>query len=179
MIWKLINGIFFILIFGRGYCQVNPKINEDNYQKAVFIERLTRFVRFDSICPAPSDSFYLTFLGNKIPDIQLTEIFDTLKISDKPVRLKQTDRVKEIFPCNLLFVCRDQGKAFPAIEKMLDKRCILVLGDTPGFVDKGVVINMLYIDNQIRYEISLKAAQKYHLQIDRMFLMNAHWVDKL
>lgn len=74
-------------------------------------------------------------------------------------------RMKELRQCHVLFVCPSEKPFLARLLPPLQRDGILLVADTPGFLEAGSVINLLIEDKKVRFEINLAAAAREKLQI--------------
>lgn len=70
--------------------------------------------------------------------------------------------------CHLLFVAA--GATDAAIASALGERGVLTVGETPGFLGRGGVINLVEVQGRIRFEISQQAARQAGLVVSSRIL---------
>ncbi|MEJ2702075.1 MAG: YfiR family protein [Sedimentisphaerales bacterium] len=70
-------------------------------------------------------------------------------------------QIKQIKQCDLLFVCPSECNY---IDPIRHER-ILTIGDTPGFLERGGIINFITEQKKVRFEINTAAAHRANLEI--------------
>jgi hypothetical protein len=78
---------------------------------------------------------------------------------------EQHPQMADIRKCHVLFLCPSEKPFLARILPRLQKDGILLVGDTPGFLEAGGVINLLIEEKKVRFEINLAAAARAKLQI--------------
>ena len=87
--------------------------------------------------------------------------------------MSETDRAaneESLKACHLLFICRSEQKQLSDIMDIVSKNGVLTVGDTDGFTESGVAINFLIVNNKIRFNINLTAAENNGLKIRSQLL---------
>jgi len=74
-------------------------------------------------------------------------------------------QMQQIRRCHVLFLCPSEKPFLGRILPALQKDGILVVGDTPGFLEAGGTINLVIEDKKVRFEINTAAAARAKLQI--------------
>ncbi|GAA5177669.1 hypothetical protein GCM10025771_15250 [Niveibacterium umoris] len=82
----------------------------------------------------------------------------------------------EIEGCTLLFLGRDSTQTRQWLSVTRD-RSVLTVGEQPGFLQKGGVINLVYQNNTLRFEVNLDNARQAHLQVSSRLLAVAEHVE--
>lgn len=70
--------------------------------------------------------------------------------------------------CHLLFITRDKSSSAPA--NISAERGLLTIGDMPGFLESGGIINLVEVRGKIRFEINQQAAQRSGLTVSSKLL---------
>ncbi|HVT88854.1 MAG TPA: YfiR family protein [Tepidisphaeraceae bacterium] len=83
----------------------------------------------------------------------------------RPVTVVHFASVKEIRPCQVLFVSKDQDANLKQIMQIVRSKPTLTVGETDAFPWSGGVIRFYMEDNKIRFEINPKAAMEARLTI--------------
>jgi hypothetical protein len=101
---------------------------------------------------------------NRRMEVRFFQGFEDLKDSEQKIPA-QHPQMGEIRKCHVLFLCPSEKAHLSRILPLLQKDRILLVGDTPGFLEAGVVINLVVEDNKVRFEINMAAARRAKLQI--------------
>jgi hypothetical protein len=101
---------------------------------------------------------------NKRVQVQFFQGFEDLKDSDQKIP-DQHPQMAEIRKCHVLFVCPSEKPFWSRVLPPLQKEGILLVGDTPGFLEAGGIINLVIEDKKVRFEVNLAAAAREKLQI--------------
>lgn len=96
-------------------------------------------------------------------------------MSGRPVEVRRLRRASEARECNVLFVA---GPARATQEALAQLRgsSTLTVGDSPEFAHEGGVIRLYLVDDRVRFEINVDAAERAHLTISSKLLVLAHVV---
>jgi hypothetical protein len=89
--------------------------------------------------------------------------------------------ISDIHPgckCNILFVNASERRRFQAAAAALKESAILTVGETPGFIKDGGVINFNLQDGKVRFEINVDVAVQKRLRISSKLLSVAQIVKK-
>ncbi len=182
--FKLILIIFLVLSLSLSLSQPLFAANkETTYStlKAVFLERFTRFIDWpnSSALSNPKQSFTIGVFGNKEFAIQLADIYKTQKILNKNVIVQEIFTPDEILGCQLLFVSNNTTYQLSEIIDIAKRNTVLTISDTPGYTQKGVLINFFSTGSNIRFEINETAIKEAGFQISYKLLSVAEIVEPL
>jgi hypothetical protein len=117
---------------------------------------------------APSKEGLASLQGKVVKDKRIeVRFFEGLE-DRKEADAKTTEphpQMKELRQCHVLFFCPSEKPFLARLLPALQKDGLLLVGDTPGFLEAGGVINLMIEDKKVRFEINLAAAAREHLQI--------------
>jgi hypothetical protein len=83
---------------------------------------------------------------------------------------------EELKPCHVLFVSRSEKKHLRAILANVDGAGVLTVSEIEGFAASGGMIEFVFDDNRIRFDINREAALRGNLKISSRLLALAHTV---
>jgi hypothetical protein len=116
----------------------------------------------------PSKESFAGLRGRLVTDKRLeVRFFESLAVL-KDAEGKTPDlhpQMKELRQCHVLFVCPSERPFLARLLPPLQKDGLLLVGDTPGFLEAGGIINLVIEDKKVRFEVNLAAAARGKLQI--------------
>ncbi|OQA38007.1 MAG: hypothetical protein BWY56_00461 [Acidobacteria bacterium ADurb.Bin340] len=89
------------------------------------------------------------------------------------IRLAFFRSMKGLEDCDAVFICESEEERLPEILRALQGRPTLTLGDTPGFAQRGVMINLVVTQERVVLEVNLKMARQADLGISSAVLSRA------
>jgi hypothetical protein len=140
--------------------------------KAEFLERFTRFIEWppDSSVNDRSVPFVIGLFENPFGDY-LKKMAKERVIKGKPIEVRLLEKPDEVLGCDMVYISPSvQPSEVRAILKLTQGRPILSVGDAPGMVEKGVLINLVMSGGHIRFEINREAAEKSGLKMSARLL---------
>lgn len=72
--------------------------------------------------------------------------------------------------CNILFVSNSETAHIDELLRAVKGLPILTIGETPGFAQRGGIINFIVADNRVRFEINDDAAKQAGINISSRLL---------
>lgn len=99
-------------------------------------------------------------------------------VRGRPVIVRKVAGVKEVGDCDLLFISSSEKQAVSRIVSMTMHKPVLTVGNTAGYAQLGVHINLYRFENYYRFEVSLAAARDSGLRISAKLLKLAKVVDE-
>ncbi|MEE9573284.1 MAG: YfiR family protein [Candidatus Neomarinimicrobiota bacterium] len=139
--------------------------------KAAFLERFTRFIEWPTadVQANDSDSFVIGIVNGALIEEEISELYATQKIKNKPVKIiyiSSQDSLTLIHSCHLIFIDKRWQKQASIIVKKIQGKAILTVGDGSDFFKKGVMINFYKDRNRLRFKINADSVRNAGLMMD-------------
>ena len=99
-------------------------------------------------------------------------------VRNRPIVASRPASGDPLGKCHLLFIGASEHGRLGTILESLRGMPVLVVGDTPHFASSGGIIRLEIVDNKVRFEINVRAAQHAKLKIDSRLLKLGRIVDK-
>jgi hypothetical protein len=142
--------------------------------KAIFLLHFAHFVQWPPAALAdPQSPLVIGVLGSDPFDGALDQAVAGEKIGSHPLLLQRYRRVQDIESCHILFISRSEAGQLDGVLAGLQGRSILTVGDAEGFAQHGGMICFVTVDQKIRLQINVAAAQAADLTIDARLLRPA------
>jgi hypothetical protein len=165
-----------LLLLGASIWSAHPAAQGPGpeYQlKAAFVSKFPEFAEWPEsalngrktleLCVASPNPF-----GNALADLVAGE-----ELRGRPLVTRDVADARAIDTCQLLFV----PQLAPSARKEFLARAaalpILTVGDYPAFLDEGGIVNLLVVNGQVRFEISVAAANRARLRLSSQLLQLA------
>jgi hypothetical protein len=144
--------------------------------KAAFLYRFASYVEW----PADSTAqpFVIAVAGNEAVARQLDELLPRVKVRGRAAQLRRVTRTADLDGVHILYVGPDQLSRTRALRAAALERPILIVTDDDRGLDAGAVINFVEAGRNVRFEISLIAADRARLKIDSALLSVAARVER-
>ena len=91
-------------------------------------------------------------------------------INNRKLVARRIASVRDATDCQILFVSSSEASHVAEIVASLSKTGTLTVSDVPGFTNKGGMIQFVLIENKVRFEVNLNAAEKEGLTISSQLL---------
>jgi hypothetical protein len=147
-----------------------PPASAEYQQKAGFTIRFLHFVEWPAQAVAESQALILGVLGSNPFDDALQQHARGQRVGQRTIEVRQLKALGDALQCHAVFISRSETNRLSEILTLLEGKPILTIGDTEGFAERGVIINMFLEDSRVRFEINQAAAAKAHLQISSKLL---------
>jgi hypothetical protein len=137
--------------------------------KAAFVYNFIKFVAWPSGEVATEGAIQLCILG-ELPDPAPFDHLDGQEIMGKRLKVLYLKEPQAARTCQVLFLASSLSRRLPGALEPVRARPVLTVGDTDGFAQRGVMINM-YLDNKrVRFEINAATAGESGLRISAKLL---------
>ena len=146
--------------------------------KSEFLERFTRFIEWPAGSSAedPSTPFVIGVVGRD-PFGPYLDALATRTIKGKSVRVRRLSGTTELAGCcHLLFIAASEARDLPRILERTAARPVLTVGDTKGYGEAGVLINLVADGGRIAFEVNESAVRKSGLKFNSKLLRLARLV---
>lgn len=114
--------------------------------------------------------------GENTPPGVLEATVQGRQIASRPLEVRHLQEKENPAGCHLLFIVGKDKRRAAAILANLNNAPILTVGESDDFVQQGGMIGFCLLENKIRFDINLKAAQRANLKISSRLLLLAKTV---
>jgi len=153
---------------------VDPPDASEYLIKAGFIYNFAKFVEWPSTAFSQPDSpIMIGVLGTDPFGSVLDRLVEDKKIGLRGFvvkRYKWGKDLKDLKECKILFVSASEKAHIDEIVQAVKGLPILMVGETPGFAERGGIIRFTLEDNRVRFEINVDAAHQADLNISSRLL---------
>ncbi len=178
------NRIWFlsaILVAVALHCLPSQAIAQDvlyeaKEVKAAFIYHFATFVQWPETSTS-DEVFEIAVLGADEVAAELEKFLPGRAIQGRPIEVRRLQSIGEVRDAAVLFIGDDQTDRLAEQVQSIEDRPCLVVTDSPGALRVGAMINFEIIDQRVRFEISLTAAERAGLAISSRLLSAAMFVD--
>ena len=178
MKWRPFAGVvtLFVLVMALGAGPLRAAVFSVDAVKAAFIYRFASYVEWPA--DATSGSFVIAVVGADEVARQLEELLPRSRLPGGTVQVRRITRAAELDGVRILFVGRDALARTRSLRAAALKRPILFVTDDEDGISAGAVINFVEVSRNVRFEISLVAAERARLKIDSALLSVATRVER-
>jgi len=165
----LLVGVICLVEQGSAWGQV---INREYELKAVFLYKFGTYISWPEDRFADADApFVIGVLGPDSVVAHLRTIARVKTLNGRQIAVRHLEDEEGVEGCHILFMSRALDKAFQtAVIDRFSGRGILFVGEIPGFLDAGGVINFKIEENRILLFISKPACEREKLDVSAQLL---------
>lgn len=144
----------------------------DEYQiKALFIFNLVQFVEWPAGAHQTPDSpIRIGILGDNPFSGTLVAATKNEKVNGRALSVEQITEPTALSDCHVVFVSRSERGRLQAILDVVARRPVLTVGDTPGFAERGGIINFYREGEKVRFELNRSAAHAANLKLSSQLI---------
>lgn len=137
--------------------------------KAAFLSRFAEYVDWPpEALTAPT--FTIAVVGADGVAANLQRLLPGYPIKNLPAQVRKIRSVQESTQAQILYVGAGHGDALREAVAMVGARPILLVTDEERSLDAGGAVNFVLVDQRVRFEVSLPAAQRSGLTISSKLL---------
>jgi hypothetical protein len=132
--------------------------------KAAFLYRFTSYVDWPSQA-ATDPQFTIAVLDADGVASELGRLLQNRQIQNRPAQVKAIKNLRELDGAQMLYIGGSHRDDLRRLISSVAGRPVLVVTNADGGLDAGSSVNFLLIDQRVRFEISLDAAQGSGLRV--------------
>jgi YfiR/HmsC-like len=159
-LWLAVLGLCLAsasLVCAEGY--------SEDAVKAVFLSRFAEYVEWPPDALAGSQ-FTIVVLGDDGVAAELQRLLPNYPIKRLPARVKKIRKVQEIGDAQILYIGAGHPDDLRAAVAALHARPVLLVTDDEHGLEAGGAVNFMLVDQRVRFEVSLVAAERCALTIN-------------
>lgn len=139
--------------------------------KAAFLYNFSKFVEWPQIsAEAGREPFVIGVLGTDPFDGALEELIQGKSANGRKLMIRKLRTADEARNCQIVFIGLSESKRFRQHLERMKGASVLIVGEIPGLVEAGGMINFLVLENSVHFEINAEAAREAGLQISSRLL---------
>jgi hypothetical protein len=176
---KMKKGWLALLIVTFFTVALYPDNEVENRVKTAFVEKFTLFVEWpdDDAAIKNAPSFVIGVLGQTPLLMLLQDMLVKRQIKNKPIEVKIMTRKDKLEACHLLFIAGSEKPHLDEILEQVASKPVLTIGDSDDFARRGVLINLIRLDDHVGFQINENAVLRSGLHFSAKLLKLAHMVD--
>ena len=145
--------------------------------KAAYLFRFAQYVEWPA-SPAADTPFVIAISGAEEVAVHLERLLPGMTVNGRRVMVRRVTRVQELEGVHMLFVGESAFSRTRALRARAVERPILIVTEDEHGIDGGAVINFIEVNRNLRFEISLIAADRSGLRINSALLSVAARVER-
>jgi hypothetical protein len=153
-------------------------LTKDEYRlKANFLATSPSFVDWPQDAKASSrKTFSLCVYGAFDFGTTLAEMTRANTVHGLRVDVKWIRKETQLPGCNLAFISGSEQRRYAQLLQGLQGMPVLTVGETPGFLEAGGMLNLEIKGSTLQFDVNLAATERAHLKISSRLLVIARRV---
>lgn len=159
----LLSAVAIVLLVAQAASPAS--VDRLEYQvKAAFLFNFLKFIEWP---PAPNGTpWVIGVLGHDPFGEMLDQTVRGKIVSGRPVEVRRYSRLDDVKGCNILFI----GRATFERIGIPAQPGLLTVGEAPGFLKSGGIVNFYIEDDRVRFEIQPSVAHSAGLRVSSQLL---------
>jgi hypothetical protein len=145
--------------------------------KAAFLFRFASYVQWPTDAPG-GGPFTIAVVDGEQVAVQLDTLLPGMRVRGHRVEVRRISKPEQLDGVHILYVGPGNLSSTRAVRTRATTMPILVVTDREDGIDAGGVINFLATGRNVRFEVSLIAADRARLTIDSALLSVAARVER-
>ena len=150
--------------------QEPPPVEDEN--KATFLYHFGTYVEWPELA-RPDEPITIAVLGAPAVVEQLRTFLSGRTIQERPVVVRTLSNINEATGAQVLFIGPEHNERLRQLIARVGKRPVLIVTDANDGLEQGAMVNFKVVDERLRFEISLAAAEKAGLMLSSLLLSTA------
>jgi len=142
--------------------------------KAAILANMLLFVDWPTRSAQAADRLRLCYLADSPVASALLQL-DGKRIKGKPLQVVRTDAASAA-DCHALYFSPADDGALTSSAAGLRTSGVLLAGDSPGYMQRGVMLNLELVAGRVAFDIDLRAARQSGLSVSSKVLRLARLV---
>jgi hypothetical protein len=115
-------------------------------------------------------AFRLGVVGRSPFEGFLAQVYEKRTIHGKPVKVVFPRTPEEVAACQMIFICRSEADRLEEVLGWVKGRPVVTVGDSKGFLSRGVMVNFVLEQDRIVIWVNLEAVKRGNLGFAPDFL---------
>ena len=145
--------------------------------KAAFLFRFASYVTWPPDAPV-TGPFVIGVMNDDAVAEHLNRLLPGMNVRGQPAEVRRITKATELDGVHILYVAHGNGAPTREIRAKATRLPILLVTDREDGFEAGGVINFIDVPSNVRFEISLIAADRSRLEIDSALLAVAARVER-
>lgn len=160
----------FAFPVASAYAQTAPVAGEEKV-KAAFLHRLLYYIEFPpEAFPRQNSPYVVGVMEDDLIAEELNRLTVGKLVHNRPVVVTRVAPGAALNDLHVLFIGRSERLRQPFILKQLRSDPVFRVTETEGSLEQGSMFNFRIIDDKVRFEVSLLAAEQSRLRISSRIL---------
>lgn len=168
--------LLLCLPFDTGHADAAADQALERRVKAAFLYRFTEYITWpETVFPNTRPAFVVAVIGDEALAAELQQITFGRSVQGRPVEVRRLGTGDKPGSEHLVFIGTHEKKRLQQLIQAAPPHAVVVT-ESEGALTLGSIINFVIADGRVRFEISLKAAERRSLRLSSRLLAVARTV---
>jgi hypothetical protein len=144
--------------------------------KAAFLFNFTKFVEWPPAAFTDEHSLLRVCVLGENPFGKALSLLMGDEVGGRRLSLTHLESLNKLESCHVLYVSRSERERLGQVLAAVRSAPVLTVGDTPGFIDQGGMINFILEGSKVRFDVNQEAAERAGIKISSRLLALAKHV---
>jgi hypothetical protein len=173
----LTRAVLLVVLAGIGTTVLQAAQFSVDAVKAAYLFRFAQYVEWPQSLPA-DNPFVIGITGAEDVAVHLERLVPGLSVNGHLVKVRRVTRAQELAGVHILFIGRESFKRTRSLRAIAIAKPILLVTENESGLDGGAVINFIEVNRNLRFEISMNAADRSGLKVNSALLSVAARVER-
>ena len=142
--------------------------------KAGFVQKFTNFVEWDEKRFGADTTFKIAVIGENDLIVALVQIFMKVRVNDKKVIIKKITSASQLTDHRILVISGEiPASEVKSVVAATAGKQVLTIGETKGYGKLGLIINMIVVNDMIRFDVNKGSLGRSGLKMSSLLLNSA------
>lgn len=171
MIFKLLKLPVLTLVFAAWWLTSPALAHHEDQIKAAFVFNFAKFVEWPAAVFPNGSAPIVLAISEQEPLGEALGALTGKMVQGRPLIVKRIRQPEELGKCQIFFTSTPKAPGLAQFLVNLAQLPVLTITDTAeNAIRLGVVINLLTLEDKIRFEINVEAARRVGLKISSQLL---------
>lgn len=173
--WQRALALLWLLVLAAPVAATAPEFSI----KAAYLYKFASYVEWpDGTFPSPQSPLVIGVIGdNELAD-ELGRIVSGQTVQGHPVQTRRLQPDEPLAGVNVLLIGRLEGVALQKVLANAREHAVVTVTESEDGFAQGSMINLLVVENKVRFEVALGPVESAHLHISARMLSAAYSVQR-
>jgi hypothetical protein len=147
----------------------NAETVSEDAVRAAYLYRFAGYVDWPTEIPV-TDTFTIDVVDSPVTASELRRLLANHAIKDRSARVREIASLKDLQNAQMLYVGAGHADMIRGLGPRPGLTALLIVTNEDGGLATGSVINFVPVDRNIRFEVSMGAAQRWGLKVSSELL---------
>jgi hypothetical protein len=160
----------WVAVYAAAGAQAQTPLDRERQIKIAFLYNFVKFVDWPTeVLPESGDTISFCVLSDD-PVYEALETLEGKTVKGRRLTIRRVDAVKDVAACHVAFFGFTEEKRLPQVMRGLEGSSVLTVGEIDRFAQSGGIINLVVVNNKVRFEINVDRAERARLKLGSQLL---------